>query len=82
MDTVNGGTNGAPATNGDANGHSAPSNDDASAPFSVKAGLAQMLKGGVIMDVVNAEQVTRPPPATYPAPAMPRLTPPRLDRPG
>lgn len=25
--------------------------------FAVKAGLAQMLKGGVIMDVVNAEQV-------------------------
>lgn len=25
--------------------------------FNVKAGLAQMLKGGVIMDVVNAEQV-------------------------
>ena len=25
--------------------------------FSVKAGLARMLKGGVIMDVVNAEQV-------------------------
>lgn len=24
--------------------------------FTVKAGLAQMLKGGVIMDVVNAEQ--------------------------
>ena len=24
--------------------------------FVVKAGLAQMLKGGVIMDVVNAEQ--------------------------
>lgn len=35
----------APATNG------AASND-----FTVKAGLAQMLKGGVIMDVVNAEQ--------------------------
>jgi pyridoxal 5'-phosphate synthase pdxS subunit len=26
------------------------------ASFAVKAGLAQMLKGGVIMDVVNAEQ--------------------------
>lgn len=26
--------------------------------FTVKAGLAQMLKGGVIMDVVNAEQVS------------------------
>ena len=25
--------------------------------FTVKAGLAQMLKGGVIMDVVNVEQV-------------------------
>jgi hypothetical protein len=25
--------------------------------FGVKSGLAQMLKGGVIMDVVNAEQV-------------------------
>ncbi len=36
----------APATNG------AAAND-----FTVKAGLAQMLKGGVIMDVVNAEQV-------------------------
>ncbi|KAL3452858.1 SOR/SNZ family-domain-containing protein [Aspergillus insuetus] len=34
-----------PATNG------AAAND-----FTVKAGLAQMLKGGVIMDVVNAEQ--------------------------
>ena len=28
--------------------------------FSVKTGLARMLKGGVIMDVVNAEQVNRP----------------------
>lgn len=27
--------------------------------FNVKAGLAKMLKGGVIMDVVNAEQVSR-----------------------
>ena len=26
--------------------------------FAVKAGLARMLKGGVIMDVVNAEQVS------------------------
>jgi hypothetical protein len=32
--------------------------------FTVKAGLAQMLKGGVIMDVVNAEQVS---------PSSPRL---------
>jgi len=30
----------------------APSTD-----FTVKTGLARMLKGGVIMDVVNAEQV-------------------------
>lgn len=36
-----------------ANGtNGSPAND-----FTVKAGLAQMLKGGVIMDVVNAEQV-------------------------
>lgn len=34
------------------NGANGASND-----FTVKAGLAQMLKGGVIMDVVNAEQV-------------------------
>lgn len=26
--------------------------------FTVKAGLARMLQGGVIMDVVNAEQVS------------------------
>lgn len=26
--------------------------------FNVKAGLAKMMKGGVIMDVVNAEQVS------------------------
>ncbi|KAK2803389.1 hypothetical protein FQN50_007048 [Emmonsiellopsis sp. PD_5] len=43
------------------NGGTAPvSNDVAAATspadFTVKAGLAQMLKGGVIMDVVNAEQ--------------------------
>lgn len=31
---------------------------DGSDNFSLKAGLAKMLKGGVIMDVVNAEQVT------------------------
>ena len=29
--------------------------------FTVKAGLAQMLKGGVIMDVVNVEQVKHGP---------------------
>jgi pyridoxal 5'-phosphate synthase pdxS subunit len=34
------------------NGTNGGSND-----FTVKAGLAQMLKGGVIMDVVNVEQV-------------------------
>lgn len=34
------------------NGSSSPS----TVSFTVKAGLAQMLKGGVIMDVVNAEQ--------------------------
>jgi pyridoxal 5'-phosphate synthase pdxS subunit len=38
------------ASNG-ANGASASNS------FTVKAGLAQMLKGGVIMDVINAEQV-------------------------
>lgn len=32
----------------------------ASNDFTIKAGLAQMLKGGVIMDVVNAEQVCPP----------------------
>jgi pyridoxal biosynthesis lyase PdxS len=32
-------------------------NGTTSNDFTVKAGLAQMLKGGVIMDVVNAEQV-------------------------
>ena len=36
------------------NGASASNTSD----FTVKAGLAQMLKGGVIMDVVNAEQVS------------------------
>jgi pyridoxal 5'-phosphate synthase pdxS subunit len=39
--------------NGVANGHGA---DSVIGSFKVKAGLAQMLKGGVIMDVVNAEQ--------------------------
>jgi pyridoxal 5'-phosphate synthase pdxS subunit len=37
------------------NGHSA---QDGENNFAVKAGLARMLKGGVIMDVVNAEQVS------------------------
>eukprot|EP00897_Mesotaenium_endlicherianum_P008595 jgi/Mesen1/7764/ME000408S06873 len=44
------------------NGHAVPASDQAqngqgkTASFTVKAGLAQMLKGGVIMDVVNVEQ--------------------------
>jgi SOR/SNZ family len=38
---------------------SSNTNDVATTPdFTVKAGLAQMLKGGVIMDVVNAEQAS------------------------
>merc|ERR1711939_967686 len=40
-----------PASSTSANGSSS-----SSPSFTVKAGLAQMLKGGVIMDVVNAEQ--------------------------
>jgi pyridoxal 5'-phosphate synthase pdxS subunit len=31
---------------------------NSSSDFTVKAGLARMLQGGVIMDVVNAEQVS------------------------
>jgi pyridoxal 5'-phosphate synthase pdxS subunit len=31
---------------------------DEASNFTVKSGLARMLKGGVIMDVVNAEQVS------------------------
>ena len=50
-------TNGA-TTNG--NGHPEGSKNG-STNFTVKAGLAKMLKGGVIMDVVNAEQVCSPP---------------------
>ena len=42
------------ATNG--NGH-AEGSKNGSTNFTVKAGLAKMMKGGVIMDVVNAEQV-------------------------
>lgn len=46
----------AATTNGhiNGNGHSATEGED---NFAVKAGLARMLKGGVIMDVINAEQV-------------------------
>lgn len=42
------------ATNGNGNGHG----NNTSSDFVVKTGLARMLKGGVIMDVVNAEQVS------------------------
>jgi len=42
----------APSINGTANGHQSKPKQS----FALKAGLAQMLKGGVIMDVVNAEQ--------------------------
>ena len=46
--------NDAPSANGTASkGHGNPGATN----FNIKAGLAQMLKGGVIMDVVNAEQV-------------------------
>lgn len=42
------------------NGHGQSSDSNAgSTNFTVKTGLAQMLKGGVIMDVVNAEQVNQ-----------------------
>lgn len=43
------------------NGHgpAAKANGE-STNFNVKTGLAKMLKGGVIMDVVNAEQVDFP----------------------
>ncbi|GAB5590513.1 Pyridoxal 5'-phosphate synthase subunit snz1 [Umbelopsis nana] len=37
-------------------GTSGTQDDSKQASYSVKAGLAQMLKGGVIMDVINAEQ--------------------------
>ena len=39
------------------NGHGSTANGTVSSTnFTVKTGLAQMLKGGVIMDVVNADQ--------------------------
>ncbi len=44
-----------PIGNGHRNG--AGQNGDSDSTFTVKAGLARMLQGGVIMDVVNAEQV-------------------------
>jgi pyridoxal 5'-phosphate synthase pdxS subunit len=40
-----------PVSNGGAH------NGSGDSAFTVKAGLARMLQGGVIMDVVNAEQV-------------------------
>lgn len=45
-----------PISNGHTNGEST-TNGDSTNTFSVKAGLARMLKGGVIMDVIDAEQV-------------------------
>ena len=42
---------------GTTNGQSSSSNNRGERNFTVKTGLARMLKGGVIMDVVNAEQV-------------------------
>lgn len=44
-----------PTTNG---AHDTKTNGDGVSSFAVKAGLARMLKGGVIMDVVNPEQVS------------------------
>jgi len=43
------------------NGQAIAQNGSAESNFTVKAGLARMLKGGVIMDVVNAEQVSKNP---------------------
>lgn len=44
------------------NGHgpNGDSQNGSTTNFTVKTGLAKMLKGGVIMDVVNAEQVLEP----------------------
>jgi pyridoxal 5'-phosphate synthase pdxS subunit len=39
-----------------ANGHSNGHAENGKGSFVVKAGLAKMLKGGVIMDVINVEQ--------------------------
>jgi pyridoxal 5'-phosphate synthase pdxS subunit len=39
------------------NAGSTGQNGSSDSNFAVKAGLARMLQGGVIMDVVNAEQV-------------------------
>lgn len=40
------------------NGQNASNGNGQQDSFTVKTGLARMLKGGVIMDVVNAEQVS------------------------
>ena len=61
-----------PTTNGV---HDSKTNgaSDGQSSFAVKAGLARMLKGGVIMDVVNAEQVrTRTSLSTYLSDTNPR----------
>ena len=50
---LNGAVEEATQTSGTADGKERSERD----AFTVKTGLAQMLKGGVIMDVVNAEQV-------------------------
>ena len=47
-------------TNGAAQSSHGQGNNAGEENFAIKAGLAQMLKGGVIMDVVNAEQVRLP----------------------
>jgi len=57
----NGSTNGSAESNGNGNGSNGIPN------FSVKTGLARMLKGGVIMDVINAEQVRHSLGGNFPA---------------
>lgn len=42
--------------NGNLNGHATDSNSEQKSTFATKVGLAEMLKGGVIMDVVTPEQ--------------------------
>src|SRR5215467_10658498 len=42
--------------NGSANGHGSGNAKNTANEWRVKVGLAEMLKGGVIMDVTNAEQ--------------------------
>ena len=51
-------------TNGGAQSSHDQGNHAGEEKFAIKAGLAQMLKGGVIMDVVNAEQVR---PSSFPS---------------